>query len=91
MLYTRLGLTASLVAAAAAAAVLVTPGPAIAKVAFSRADLNRDGVVTFDEAERAMPRLKHVQYLKADANGDGVIDKGEYPLLDTFYGYVVDN
>lgn len=72
------------------AAFLVLAGPAAAKVPFSRADQNRDGVVTYEEASRVMPRLKRIQYDKSDSNGDGVVDKGEYPLLDGFYGYIVN-
>lgn len=72
------------------AALLAAAGPAAAKVPFSRADQNKDGVVTYEEASRVMTRLKQIQYDKCDANGDGVIDKGEYPLLDGFYGYIVD-
>lgn len=75
---------------AIAAALLALAGPAAAKVPFPRADQNKDGVVTFEEASRVMPRLKQIQYGKADSNGDGVIDKGEYPLLDGFYGYIVN-
>jgi len=77
-------------AAALAAALVAAAGPAAAKVPFSRADQNRDGIVTFVEAERVMPRLKEVQYGKADANHDGVVDKGEYPMLDSYYGYIVN-
>lgn len=70
-------------------AILAATGPAAAKVAFPRADGNGDGVVTYDEARRAMPGLTEIHYAKADPNGDGVIDRREYPLLDSFYGYVV--
>lgn len=73
-----------------AVALVVLAGPAAAKVPFSRADQNHDGIVTYEEAVRVMPRLKQIQYVKADADGDGVVDKGEYPLLDSFYGYIVD-
>ena len=67
-----------------AAAGLMLAGPAHA-VAFSQADKNRDGIVTFEEAVKVFPLLKKVQYLKCDAGGDGLIDKGEFPLLSTFY------
>jgi len=77
-------------AATLAVALVVVAGPAAAKVAFSRADQNRDGIVTYEEAERVMPRLKQIQYSKADSNHDGVIDKGEYPMLDSYYGYIVN-
>lgn len=76
-----LALVASLVALA---------GPAAAKIPISRADKNRDGIVTYEEARRVMPQLKEIQYSKADSDGDGVIDRGEYPLLDSFYGFVVN-
>lgn len=77
-------------AGALAALLVAAAGPAAAKVPFSRADPNRDGIVTFEEAERVMPRLKQIQYSKADSNRDGVIDKGEYPMLDSYYGYIVN-
>lgn len=85
MTRTRLGLAAALLAPT----LLAVAGPAAARVPFSRADLNHDGIVTYEEASIVMPRLKHIQYSKTDSNGDGVIDKGEYPLLDSYYGYVV--
>lgn len=71
------------------ALLLATAGPAAAVVPFSRADANRDGVVTYEEAVIVMPRLKRIQYQKADPDQDGVIDKAEYPLLDSYYGYIV--
>ena len=63
---------------------------AAAKVPVPRADQNRDGIVTYEEARRVMPQLKEIQYSKADADRDGVIDKGEYPMLDSYYGFVVN-
>lgn len=84
---TLAALSAPLWLAAALAAGAI---PAAAEVPISRADRNGDGIVTYDEAKRVMPRLKQVQYAKADSDGDGLIDKGEYPLLDSFYGYVVN-
>ena len=84
-----LGLVASLATALVAAIVAIT-SPAAAKVPISRADRNHDGIVTYEEACRVVPQLMEVQYLKADSNVDGVIDRGEYPLLDSFYGYVVN-
>lgn len=71
-------------------AALAAASPAAAKIAFPRADANGDGVVTYEEARRAMPGLKEIHYSKSDPNGDGVIDRREYPLLDSFYGYVVN-
>ncbi len=58
---------------------------ASATVAFSRADPNHDGFVTYEEALRVFPRLQPVHFQKCDPNGDGLIDKSEYPLLDSFY------
>lgn len=52
-------------------------------VSFTHADRNRDGVVSFEEAERAFPRLNEVLIAKADKNGNGVIDKGEMPFLNS--------
>lgn len=66
-------------------AAAVAAGPAAAAVAFARADANHDGVVTFEEAKRVMPRLARVHYDKCDPNRDGAIDQREYPLLDNFY------
>jgi EF hand len=70
------------------AAALIVPSLALSApahaVSFSRADANADGVVTFEEAERAFPRLSIVLIEKADRNGDGVIDKGEMPHLNSF-------
>jgi len=70
--------------AAALGLVLLAAGPAGA-VAWPRADANRDGVLTYDEARRVMPELMPVQFRKCDLNRDGVITKNEYPLLDNFY------
>ena len=54
-------------------------------LAFPAVDPNHDGVVTWEEAHREMPRLARVHFEKCDPNGDGLIDRGEYPLLQTFY------
>ena len=79
-----------LLRACLAIGLVVVAGPVLAKVAFPRADQNHDGIVTYEEAVKVMPRLNKVSYTKADANGDGVIDRGENPMLDSFYGYIVD-
>lgn len=50
---------------------------------FSHTDRNRDGVVSFDEAEETFPRLNFVLIKKADRNGNGVIDKTEMPALNS--------
>lgn len=60
-------------------------GAAAALVPFARADVDRDGYITYEEAVRVFPRLQPVQFRKNDPNGDGLISKREYPLLDQFY------
>ena len=79
------------IAALAAALLLVLPAGAQA-LAFSIADLNHDGVVTWPEARRVFPRLAEVHFHKCDPNGDGIITQAEYPLLNNFYWqiYVMD-
>lgn len=52
---------------------------------FSQVDRNRDGVVTFDEAQRVFFRLTEIHFGKCDPNGDGVIEKNEFPVLNNFY------
>jgi hypothetical protein len=69
----------------AAAALPALGGAASATVAFSRADANHDGYVTYAEALRVMPKLAPVHFRKCDPSGDGMITKAEYPLLDNFY------
>jgi hypothetical protein len=75
--------TRHLSAAVLACAFLVSTLPALA-VSFTHADRNTDGVVSFEEAQRAFPDLNIVLIEKADRNGDGVIDKGEMPHLNAF-------
>lgn len=69
------------------ALALLAAGPATAAgpLAFPSVDLDHDGVVTWEEASRRMPRLKQVHFRKCDLDRDGVIDAQEYPLLSTFY------
>lgn len=74
-------------AACLAAAATLGPGAAGA-VAFPKADLNHDGVVTYEEAQRVFYGLKRVQFVKCDIDGDGALDKGEFPLLNNFYWLV---
>lgn len=54
-------------------------------VPFSRADLNHDGYVTYEEAVVVFPRLKPISFHKNDPDGDGRLTKSEYPLLDGWY------
>lgn len=72
-------------AALAAILLAASAGAAAALVPFARADANRDGYVTYEEAVRVYPRLQPVQFRKNDPDGDGMITKREYPLLDQFY------
>jgi hypothetical protein len=69
----------------AAAVLPALAGAAGAAVAFSRADANHDGYVTYAEAKRVMPKLAPVHFRKCDPDGDGLIAQDEYPLLDNFY------
>ncbi len=55
---------------------------------FDTTDLNHDGFVTYEEAERVFYGLKRVQFVKCDIDGDGALDKGEFPLLNNFYWLV---
>ena len=50
---------------------------------FSKADSNRDGVVTYAEAKRVMPQLSEVHFNKFAT--DGVVTKGRWPALSSFY------
>jgi hypothetical protein len=66
-------------------ATLAALAGAAGAAAFLRVDTNHDGVVEYDEAARIYPRLMLVHFRKCDLNGDGVVDKREFPVLDTFY------
>jgi hypothetical protein len=68
-----------------AAVALAASAGAGGAVAFSQADLNQDGVVTLEEAQRVFPELRAIHFRKCDPNGDGVIEKNEFALLNNFY------
>ena len=68
-----------------AALLLASSAAPAAAVSFPRADLNHDGVVTYEEARRVFPRLSEIQFQKNDPNGDGLIAPNEFPLLANFY------
>ena len=68
-----------------AALMLAASTEAAGAVSFPQADLNHDGVVTFDEAKRVFPRLTEIQFKKNDPSGDGMIEPNEFPLLANFY------
>jgi hypothetical protein len=48
---------------------------------FDKADGNRDGVVSWEEARGVYPTLSEVLFKQADENGDGSLDEGEYGAL----------
>jgi hypothetical protein len=75
----------------ALALVPLLPAAAGATVAFSRADANHDGFVTYEEAVRVFPKLARVHFAKCDPDGNGRIDQLEYPLLDNFYWVIYKN
>ena len=68
-----------------AAVLLATSAGAAGAVSFPQADLNHDGVVTYNEARRVFPRLTEIQFKKNDPSGDGMIEPNEFPLLANFY------
>ena len=68
-----------------AALMLAASAGAAGAVAFPQADLNHDGIISYEEAKRVFPRLTQIQYKKNDPNGDGLIEPDEFPLLANFY------
>jgi hypothetical protein len=69
----------------AAVVCLAASASAAGAVSFPQADLNHNGVVTYQEAKRVFPRLTEIQFKKNDPNGDGMITPDEFPLLANFY------
>ena len=69
----------------ALAGAVAAPGWAAGALAFPAVDLNHDGVITWEEAHIKMERLARVHFDKCDPDRDGLIDRDEYPLLQTFY------
>lgn len=72
-----------------AAVALLGAGAASAAVPFARADRNKDGVVDYEEAQRAYPGISEAQVRRMDINRDGVIDQREYPQLDAIYEVLI--
>lgn len=68
-------------------AALTLAGPAGA-VAFSRADKDGDRQVTYDEANRVMPKLDKVHFVKCDKDRDGRLTRGEFACVDTLYSII---
>jgi hypothetical protein len=54
-------------------------------VPFSKADKNKDGFVTFSEAERVYPDLNEVHFNKFIDGPNGTVTKKAWPGLDNFY------
>ncbi|HEX4297070.1 MAG TPA: hypothetical protein VHZ56_03540 [Devosia sp.] len=48
---------------------------------FQRADANKDGVVSWDEAIGVYPTLTQTLFQQADANGNKTLDEGEFSVL----------
>ena len=74
---------ALMVAAAATVATFGVAG-AYAQQAggdFAKADANKDGSVSMEEAMGSYPTLTQDLFTKADANGDGKLDETEYGAL----------
>lgn len=73
----------AIVAAAAAAAVSFGVGGVLAQAGgdFAKADANKDGFVTLEEAMGVYPTLTADLFAKADANADNKLDAGEYGSL----------
>ena len=74
-----------LLAALLIASALAAPAAAGGALAFPSVDLNKDGVISWPEANRKLTRLARVQFDKCDTNRDGLLDKGEYANLQSFY------
>jgi hypothetical protein len=69
-----------------AAVALTAGGMGIASAiatdtSFAAADANKDGGVTFVEAQALFPTLTQEQFNAADTNGDGKLEEGEYGAI----------
>ncbi len=73
----------AIVVAAAAATLSFGVGGVLAQAGgdFAKADANKDGFVTQEEAMGVYPTLTADLFTKADANGDGKLDAGEFASL----------
>jgi len=74
----------ALVVAAAATVATFGMAGAYAQQAggdFTKADANKDGSVTFEEAVGVYSSLTQDQFNKADANADGKLDEAEFGTL----------
>ncbi len=73
-------------AAMAGVLLLAGPGPALAQEspadrAFDFADVNGDGVLSFEEVARANPNVTREIFDRFDTNGDGVLSREEFAQL----------
>jgi len=73
----------AIIAAAAVTTVSFAVGGALAQAGgdFAKADANKDGFVSQEEAMGVYPTLTADLFTKADANGDGKLDAGEFGSL----------
>jgi hypothetical protein len=74
----------AIAAAAALAATTFGLSGAFAQTsedAFTKADANKDGAVSFEEALGAYPTLTQDLFNKADANADAKLDAAEFAAL----------
>jgi hypothetical protein len=72
----------------AAVLLALAAGAASAKP-FQRTDRNGNDVVEYDEARRAYPGISQGQFQRMDMNRDGVIDRNEYPQLDSIWELLI--
>ena len=72
-------------------AMLLSLAVAAHAVSFSKADKNKDGYVTFREAERVLPGLSEVHYKKFINGPDETITKLGWAALDNFYRMMYRN
>ena len=73
----------AILTAAAVAAVSFGVGGAFAQAGgdFAKADANKDGFVTQEEAMGVFPTLTADLFTKADSNADGKLDETEFAAL----------
>lgn len=66
-------------------AALALPAPPVMAQAFSRADTDQDGFVSFEEARRVMRTLTPNHFRRCDRDGTGLLDRGQYACLQNLY------
>lgn len=75
----------------ALALTVASAGAGHAAVAFTRMDINNDGVVTFEEARSEIETLAAVHFRKFDRDRDGVVSSSEYAAFDAFLDIMYGN